>query len=62
MLVLAESYAKCILLHFNSLKIHNVFGSLSVTKKKKKKESVKTDSLSQNIHDKLYSLLLNKYN
>ena len=61
MLVLAESYAKYILLHFNSLKIHNVFGSLSVTKKKKK-ESVKTDSLSQNIHDKLYSLLLNKYN
>lgn len=35
MLVLAESYTKYILLHFNFLKILSVFDSLSVSKNKK---------------------------
>lgn len=46
-LVLAERHAKCILLHFNSLKIHKVFDNLSVISPKK---SVRTDFLSQNIY------------
>lgn len=33
-LVLAESYAMYISLYFNSLKIYNVFDSLSVSRKK----------------------------
>ena len=35
MLILAKSYAKNLLLHFNSLKIHNVLDNLLVCSKKK---------------------------
>lgn len=47
MLILTDSHTKYILC-LNSLKICNVFDRLSISKKK-----YKTDSLSQNIYDKL---------